>query len=178
MNKKPLYTLHNDDLVEHIYHTQDLRGEIHKFFIFSPLWRAITSHVADGRGKSVLIDPPSGWEEPKIRSYRGTGYSISFRNAAIYGLRGESPHVEVQVEIEWGEDCDTFTKNHTLHVPIELARSYTEEGFHRWVEVVRENKAKALQARDKKAVQGLLERYPQYGTLTELHQALGAEGLL
>ena len=184
--KRPSYILTGADIVEHIYTQQELEHQTRNFFHYSPLWRAIRDHVADkdrgGIKGVVLVDPPFEMiEEPEpgecidlcVKCYRGSGYAISFKDAAIYGMRGEAENIEVTFEVEWESAYESFTRKHRIKVPVALAKNYTEEAFQGWLMAVRADKKENQRKADLKSVGDMLSRNPTSSGLRAAYNELG-----
>jgi hypothetical protein len=181
-SKRPSYVLTGPDIVEHIYTQQELEHQTRNYFHYSPLWRAIKDHISDkDRGgilSVILIDPPlSMIEEPEpgepidlcIKCYRGSGYAIHFKDAAIYGMRGEAENIELTFEVEWEACYESFTRTHRLKVPVTLAKNYSEEAFQEWLKTIRADKKQKQREADLKAISSMLSRNPTSSSLRQLY---------
>jgi len=179
-HRRPSYILTGGNIVDHLHTQQELEHQTRSFFHFSPIWRAIQDHIScrvpsdhDMRN-NVLVSIPSS-----IRSiinddeYVGIkcfseGYAVYFRDAAIYGLRGEAQNIEIQVEIEWEWNSETITRSHTIKVPVALCKEFSEKAFEAWISRLRQEKLKAKREEDAKTLKRLIKEYP----------ALNANGFL
>jgi hypothetical protein len=178
MPNKNTYTLTGDDIVEHIYNHQEMGQQTRNFFHWSPLWRAIRDHISggpigknEGPGSIILIDPPVEEDEClSVRCYRGSGYAIRFRDAAIYGFRGESPHVEVRIEVEWEGQYETFERRYTIRVPVSLCKDFTQEAFDEWISAQRTEKKQAEKEADIETLKGLVRKWGIPFITEEIHE--------
>lgn len=161
MTKEP-WTFRAADVVEEIYDKQEMSWEIKAFFTYSPLAKALKKAL-DSDLRDVLIDPPYDWVEDRkdlyIKSYRGSGAAISFKDASIYGPRGDSPHVEVKLEIEWESCYETFTRSYNIRIPVSLCREFSQEAFNAWVENCRQEKINKEAQADLKTLEELQTKY-------------------
>lgn len=180
--KRPNYVLTGDNIVEHIYAQQEMGHQTKNYFHFSPLWRAIRRYIEQNVQDCALLDPPYNLtEEPEylsIRCYRGTGRAVHFRDVAIYGIRGESLHIELTVEIEWEIDLNnTVVKKHRFQVPVALCKradDYPEdfkEDFDLWISGLARAKQEKNCEQDAETLRALIKKYPSLGA-TECQRAL------
>ena len=174
---RPSYTLTGDNIVEHIHTQQELEHQTRNYFHFSPLWRAIQDHIsnnklkAEGRNdlkKVVLVDVPWDYREEEgdylgIRSYRGSGCSISFKDVAIYGMRGEAENLEMDIEIEWENSYESFPRKHHLKIPVALCKVADDDLpriFDEWIETLRKEVADAKREKDAQIFRRIIKEYP------------------
>jgi hypothetical protein len=190
--QRPSYVLTGGNIVEHIFAQQELKSQTRSYFHFSPLWRAIRNHISDnGLGESygynstentsqrrhdinkvVLIDPPfDRLEEDNsylgVKSYRGGGYAISFKDVAIYGSptgpHNEAQNLDLKIEVEWEGDYESFTKTYTIKIPLALCKvseDLIEEAFDNWIKAIRKDNERTKREKDAKEFRALAKKYP------------------
>jgi len=135
------------DPISHMQKISSMKDDLNTYYYWgSDLWRAIKDYIASAKD-CVLMDL-----EGTIISHRGTGPSITMREASGYAGR-ESFSMTVAIEYfcdgEVGSyDPATHVESYVVYPPCELERNFTKKGFSAWIAKVKENRDIGKDAED------------------------------
>ena len=155
-----------DDIIAHVRLMQDGERETKMYFRSdSEAWTAIQKHISYAKECAFFERTDS------IRSYRGTGPAVHFRDITVYGtqFKGSTPYevdffqIDVDIEFENDEYADE-TRHDRLHinVPFDLELNFTQEKFDAWIAEKLEERKKKEGNKDREIFDTLLKKYPEW----------------
>ena len=161
--------LANFDLIKAMQDRAELTENIRSYINRSELWRAFCHYVSTAKVCYLL-----NRSEHPIAVHRGSGASISFREAHLYAPKSYAPvRVEADVfcvylDITYYDKDDldseyprTHSIDYSVNFPTALMLKFTKKGFDAWVA---ESKAKAkddLPDNEMKQLKTLMLKYPK-----------------
>lgn len=163
------------DIIEHVKATQEMCHETFRYFLCdSSLFKAIRNHIisadkSESKDCAFFKFPA----EKEIVWHRGTGASIRFKNITVHGDDyGKTPPtpcpfytLELEVSYILSEDRTIdyppeSDERYEIAVPIELERNFTETGFSKWIDELREKRDKERHGKELQILEELIKKYP------------------
>lgn len=155
------------NIVEHLKHEFNVTSATFNYFHFkSKLVRAIQDHVMHGAKECLLID----------KEGRDSSYAVSVKEAsAPFAAPGECQMLRLTFEVGFRplpddaeyNGCDggvDINKRMDVYCPADLELNFTKEKFNLWLNTtIREKNHRERDAKNLKALEELLLKYPKQG---------------
>lgn len=135
------------NIIQHMLKTQDMEQQTWKHFTYkSKVFKAIVDHIAhEAPGPNCAFFDEAGLKEngAGVLCCHGTGPSVHFRRARIYGTKAgnDKGDFELYIEVSYVDDCDHRTmKEYSIHVPADLELNFTPRKFSAWLQATKKKR--------------------------------------